>query len=343
MADGCSLIPRSDVGQLRVVRCQPKWTACFALCIVLLAVSSSATPHAKGQSNELEPCSPPVRGQLADLDVTESSGVSASVDQPGVFWTINDSGSIPKLHAFDLEGTALGSWLLPTAENVDWEDLALIASGTVGSTLVVGDIGDNLGVRDHVSLYYVPEPDIDVDGDVSTRTAEAKRVDYIYPTGPVDAEALLIDPRTGETVIISKEPGIARLFLASSDGNAGNLVEIGSVPLPGISPLQQVTGAAISADGSTIALRTVQSIFIWDASTSTSIAQVLLTEPAQMLVPFIGQSEAVTFSADGSALIFTAEGVPAPLMRVSLDWLRARNSPSTDTRCEGLHGPTGSS
>ena len=57
--------------------------------------------------------------------VVESSGVAASRAYPGVLWTHNDSGDGPYLYATTLDGRDLGWLLVPGAEAIDWEDIAL--------------------------------------------------------------------------------------------------------------------------------------------------------------------------------------------------------------------------
>ena len=74
------------------------------------------------------------------------------------------------------------------AEHVDWEDIAIR-----GRTLYIGDIGDNLAQRPEIAVYRMPE----------TSTV-AEKITLRYPDGPHDAEALLVDPRDGTIVIVTK-------------------------------------------------------------------------------------------------------------------------------------------
>src|SRR5207245_3442426 len=57
--------------------------------------------------------------------LVESSGVAVSHAYPGVLWTHNDSGDGPYLYATDLRGTDRGALLVPGAQAIDWEDIAL--------------------------------------------------------------------------------------------------------------------------------------------------------------------------------------------------------------------------
>ena len=67
------------------------------------------------------------------------------------------------------------------------------------SCIYLGDIGDNGGRRQTVQILKVPEP---------TTLADQVLIPAILPFryrgGPVDAEALLVDPRTSRVFVIGK-------------------------------------------------------------------------------------------------------------------------------------------
>ena len=65
-----------------------------------------------------------VKAMLECKEVRESSGVATSRLQDGTFWTHNDSGNKPRLYAFRLDGTHLGSWNVEGVTAQDWEDMA---------------------------------------------------------------------------------------------------------------------------------------------------------------------------------------------------------------------------
>ena len=101
-------------------------------------------------------------------------------------------------------GTALGAYPVTARRSTDWEDIA-VGPGPDGDGdfLYVGDIGDNGAERRSVTVYRVAEPEAaPVPPGVALSGAEA--IELTYPGGPVDAEALLVDPRTGDLVIVTK-------------------------------------------------------------------------------------------------------------------------------------------
>ena len=94
----------------------------------------------------------PQIGRFEHKPITESSGIAKSLRYPAVWWTHNDSGNAPTLYATTMEGKLIREVPLPSASNLDWEDLALDQQGN----LWVGDIGDNLRWRSSITLYRVP-------------------------------------------------------------------------------------------------------------------------------------------------------------------------------------------
>ena len=137
----------------------------------------------------------------------ELSGLVASRRQPGVLWGIEDSGNTPSLVGLRADGTFLGRYAVTGAENVDWEDVA-----AAGSDIYAADIGDNLSARAEIAVYRVPEPDASTGGGP---TVPATRLTLAYPDGAHDAESLLVDPRTRELIVVTKDfAGPGRVYVA---------------------------------------------------------------------------------------------------------------------------------
>jgi hypothetical protein len=198
---------------------------------------------------------------LAEPAITESSGLATSRRAPGVLWTHNDSGG-PILYATDRLGRARGAFAVVGADNVDWEDLA-IGPGPAGTdALYVADTGDNTRHRDDPTIYRVAEPAVPDDPAGSsaalTATAPAERFPLVFPDGPRDVESLLVDPATGEVVLVSKETsGDATVYAAAlAVGEPTTLTRVGALSLPGFGPAKAVTGGTVSADRRRVALRT---------------------------------------------------------------------------------------
>jgi hypothetical protein len=265
---------------------------------------------------------------LADPDITESSGLAASIQQPGILWTHNDSGEGldagegARLYATDRAGRALASLAVPGAINRDWEDLALGpgADGTTASALYIADTGDNGASRDDAALYRVPEPTVD-----PTRTgrrgesAPAERFPLVYPDGAPDVETLLVHPTTGEVLLLAKDgSGGSALYRAPGPLVADQpvaLERLGTIEIDGlIAPSRLATGGTVAPDGARVVIRTYVAAHEWDIAPGATLAATLLDGASRRVVlPIMAQGEAIAYAATGGALLVTSEGSPAPL------------------------------
>jgi hypothetical protein len=215
------------------------------------------------------------------------------------FWTHNDSGGAPQVFAIARDGTLNQTVTLTGATNVDWEDIA-----ARGSTLYVGDIGDNVAQRPNIAVYRLATPA------PGATTAAARRIDLRYPDGPRDAETLLVDPRTGTLAIVTKDYGGRSRVYVRRHGT----LELAAKLELGIG--EALTGGDVSADGSTIALRSYDRVFVWTRRPTESLARALNRTPCLAPVNLIaeGQGEALALSRDGRAFYTVPEG-PNPALR----------------------------
>jgi len=190
--------------------------------------------------------------------VEETSGLALGRRTPGVLWTHNDSGNEPVLFALDTAGVLLGQVRVTGAGLVDWEDLGA-GPCEAGTCLFIADIGDNLGLRDSVTIYVVPEP---LPTDVETAPAIAFHARY--PDGARDAEAVFV-LTSGDIYIVSKGGrGPIALYrfplTAQVPGTTATLERIREL-WPRSSPGSRVTGATISPDGRWVMTRTYRMLF----------------------------------------------------------------------------------
>ena len=283
----------------------------------------------------LEGATPVVAGEVGEPALVEVSGLVASGTHDGVLWAHNDSGDQPRVFALEEGGEALGAYAVDGAENVDWEDIAVGPGPDGRSALYIGDIGQNGGLRDPVTVYRVPEPDIAPDGTGGT-LAGAEALALTYPSGSVDAEALLVDPVTGDLIVVTKVvEGTSTILRAAADDlvpgapvameEAGTVTvddpgEVDGAPFPGT----LVTGADISRDGSVVVLRTYKEVRAYARPEGATVAEALAGEPCAVPVPDEPQGEAVAVSAAGDALLTISElgptpaGDPLPVHRIGL-------------------------
>ncbi|MGQ0802654.1 MAG: hypothetical protein ACT4PI_02140 [Actinomycetota bacterium] len=278
-----------------------------ALVVVLLA---ACAPAKKGP--------PPLcsrfvgaTGQVQSNDLTEISGIEASAISPGVLWAHNDSGDSPRVFAMTASGQHLGWFGLTGASNVDWEALSLGPGPVAGqSYLYVGDIGDNNHVRPSIVVYRVAEPAVDVNnppGDGQTLVGVETFV-LTYPDGPHDAEALLVDPVSGDLVIVTKElSGPAGEYVLPAPIANGMLTKAADL---GVS---LVTAGDAAPDGGTVVLRTYGSVLLFTRPPGSSVASGFQSAPCTGASASEPQGEAITFSPDGQAYATISEGAHPPI------------------------------
>ncbi len=298
--------------------------ALVALAGTLLAPAASAGPTACDALDPVE-----LGGRLTEPRLIELSGMAASRVHPGVLWAHNDSGGAAELYAMAEDGTARGAFPVEGATAIDWEDIAAGPGpdGT-GAFLYVGDIGDNDAARPSVTVFRVPEPD-DPPTAPGVPLPGAEAIELVYPGGPADAEALLVDPRTGDLVIVTKSyAGRSRVLTTEArslvPGAPVTLVDAGARPVPvppdvrlGL-PGTAVTSGDVAPDGSRVALRTYQSVLVFERAEGMTLAEALLGEPCFGPEEAEAQGEALAFTGDGTAYVTASEGADVPIQRVPL-------------------------
>jgi hypothetical protein len=264
-----------------------------AACAALALACGTALPAVADSG-------PSVAFRISDPRITESSGLAASRLHPGVYWTHNDSGDGPYVYGID---AATGKTVATiTMRGIHPRDVEAISLGPDGD-LYVGDIGDNLGGSwPEVWIYRFPEP-----RQLGDRTVDITRFTVRYDAGPRNAEALMVQPKTG------------RVYIASKNEDGGHLYE-GPAELSGsgvnvfrsIADVPWVTDGAFSPDGSRLVLRGYfwSSDYRWTNGRPSKIGDLDL--------PMQPQGESVTFTTDGRAVMYGSEGTDSQVWKEPL-------------------------
>lgn len=276
-------------------------------------------------------------GHLERDELRESSGVASSRTQPGLLFTINDSGHDPVLYATDSTGADRGAWRVTGATNDDWEAIAVgpcsesdrpdAARDVIQQCVYIGETGDNAARKSTRSIYRVPEPTAEPGGSFGA-TPAAVRLQYNYPDDPQDVEAIYVGP-TGDVVLISKRPAqdatgrlrparVYRLPAAAWRGPTPATAElVDSLPIvPGSAPWRTITDAALAPDNRHVAVRTYTQIFVFAADPVTG--QIVTSTPPTIcnVAAFGVVGEGVAWSDISGELVLTSEGKGAPVHRV---------------------------
>jgi hypothetical protein len=257
-------------------------------------------------------------GEFASPRVRESSGVAVSRVHPGVLWTHNDSGDGPYLHATDLRGRDRGFLLVPGADAVDWEDIALGPCPTrAGPCVYLADTGDNLEMRASVTVYAVPEPEPPTGpGDTLRTTAAPAVLQLRYRDGAHDVEAIYVSPTDSALYLVSKGRtggiGVYRVARGEWGGPRAVIVQAARIQTLGIRPAQRagrwVTGAAIQPNGRGVAIRTYGAIYLFSFGVGGRLTPARERPCAIGGLDEPGGGEGIDFLNDG-ALVLTSEAL----------------------------------
>ncbi|HSB26828.1 MAG TPA: hypothetical protein VLE19_03185 [Pyrinomonadaceae bacterium] len=266
-------------------------------------------------------------GSLKSKTVDESSGLVASRSMPGMYWTHNDSGDGPFLYGVSSEGDLNGVWRVTGAQAVDWEDISIGPGPELGKTyLYIGDIGDNDSVRREIVVYRVKEPAETDRSSTKTKPQATESTEAIrlrYPDGKHDAEALLVDPGTGDIYIVTKvalgRPSVYEAQAPFASDQPTTLKRLGELRIP--SPFGGViTGGSVSPDGKHVALCDYFQAFELVLPTTSNRFEDIWKQP---IVSFnFGkreQGESIAYRLDGRALLGTSEGKGAAIVEVDLN------------------------
>ena len=261
---------------------------------------------------------------LANPAIDELSGLAVSRADAGVLWGHNDTGAGPVLYRFGPAGEDLGSVFVKGARASDWEDLAAFEQRGVPA-LLVADTGDNLGVRNELTLYAVSDPG---------RAGPARllwRLPFRFADGARDCEAVAVDPVGREILLVTKRdepPRLYRLALPERTPAAPQVAEylgdVGGLPAPGLGErvlrpfARKPTALDVSRDGATAVLVTPREALVYRRAPGQGWAQAFAAPVATLELPGLPQVEAAALSADGRELIVGSEGRPGRIARIAL-------------------------
>lgn len=254
----------------------------------------------------------PTAAPVAAGQINEASGIVDSRSQPGNLWVNQDSGTPARLTLLGYNGTVKGHVAIPNFSNRDWEELASGPGPQDGvNYLYIGDIGDNNSQTDVLQIYRLPEP-----ANLQTPVTQVQRINFRYPDGYHDAEAMFVDPQTKDIYVISKRENNVRLYRLPYPQNINEITvaeTFGELPSFGQGITGYVTGAAISPDGREILVRTYANVFYWKRSENQTIADALQHgSPRTLTHRTEPQGEAICFDKDGKGFFTLSEIATAP-------------------------------
>jgi hypothetical protein len=261
--------------------------------------------------------SPVEVGQFTFSGLSELSGLVASRANPGVLYAQSDSGTAI-VYAMSVTGNHLGTFTLSGVKAIDWEDISVGPGPSSGTYLYVGDIGDNAAregggtPRTDIIVYRLPEPSVTVSASVDSQSlTNWERLRFTYPDGAHDAETIMVDPVTGDLLIVTKETsGASKVFRAAgtTPADTTTVLELQATLAIGTSGKDNalVTAGNISPSGDAIILRTCKAIWQW--CRQSDWPSTFGAAPSQLPDATEPHGEALTFSYDGRSWYSAGEG-----------------------------------
>jgi hypothetical protein len=199
----------------------------------------------------------------------EASGMVASRNTPNSLWIIEDSNNMPGLHLIGNDGTYKRFISFP-GKNRDWEDLAIGPGPEADLNYIyLPDIGDNFDKYGSYQIYRFPEP--------TANQTDIKNFDtftFTYPGNKsYNAETLMIDPKTKDLYIITKNEANVKVFrlkypqvtLVSTEAEY-----MGDIPYGGL-----ITAGDISPKGDEILLKNYFAVYYWKIKKDETIYSTL--------------------------------------------------------------------
>jgi len=269
------------------------------------------------------PRAPQLQGlpELSGLTLTHSAERGEAV-----MWGHNDSGHKAEVVALNTQGERLLTVELEV-EVLDLEDIdSAPCPPSLGqqTCLWLADVGDNHGRREHVQLIVFPVPELSASSKGHTVTLNATQlltIPFRYPKGArPNVEAMTVTQR-GEVWLFEKsdERELCAWAGRLSEGETSPQLTLQppqrltlrqtSYPTPEEARLSRVTGADLSDDGETLALRTYGAVYLFNAPHPISLAELpwltsQMIEIPQRLEP---QGESVTLDLDHKGLWTASE------------------------------------
>ena len=225
--------------------------------------------------------------------INEASGIADSKINPGNIWLEEDSDNPPEITLLKHDGTVAKKIFLEGAVNRDWEDMALY-----NDSIYIADIGDNDKVYNQYFFYIFQEPSSSID-----TVKSYKKISFMYPDGSHNAEAFLMDRKSGDIFIITKNDNPSRVYRLTAPYS----IQVNMLTLVGKLNYTGVVSAAISDDDKEVIVKTYLSLNYYKRKSGENILACLLQSPKLLPYTLEPQGEAVCFSQGMSGFFTLSE------------------------------------
>ena len=243
-----------------------------------------------------EPTLTPIVPGLID----ETSGMADSRSTENALWVLEDGGNPAELTLISYEGNIIERLPAKNTINRDWEDMTLVKDLSSGKNKIyLADIGDNNIQYDTYDIYRFDEP---ATNDIEINNVE--KIQFRYPDGPHDADAMLVDKMSNDIYIITKQDaksGIYKIVYPQILTAINTAVFEGSLDYTG------VTSAAISPDGFEIIVKTYTHLNYYSRKGNELLPIALKRKSQSIPYAMEAQGEAICWKKDGKGFFTLSE------------------------------------
>jgi hypothetical protein len=233
---------------------------------------------------------------MSDPRITESSGLAASRNHPGLVYTINDSGDKARVFAVKVAtGEVVG---VTTVANATWQDAEAMVLW--GGKLWVADVGSNRALGEERALYVFDEPG------AGNHRVTADRYPVKLDGGAVEIEAIAVVP--GRIYLFGKgwPHGLTFQIVGKLSRSKPNVARLTNRRAPA-----WTSDATATADGRYVLVRGTVQVEVRDVQTwKLWHADV---------IPMLQQGETITMEASGTSYLIGSEGSDSPLVRIAFN------------------------
>lgn len=250
-------------------------------------------------------------GYVADPGLAELSGLVESRVTPGILFGHGDNNTdLFAVRASD--GDVRGHWTLRSGGRAlgagDVEDIAMGPMPGGGTGIYLGDIGSGTSA---IRIARLPEPVVPLTGTAASGALDAEVMNVANFLGLAipNAETLLVDPLSGDVVIVQKDGAAHPCALGPFVAGATVTPDCSAPAVPG---LMNPSAGDVSPDGRYVVLRNETLAYVWVRPAGAS----LIAAFGALRCPFPTlehtnecNGEAVAFAADGRGVFSGSERV----------------------------------
>lgn len=245
------------------------------------------------------------QNHLINKPLREISGIVCGIKNNNWVYVHEDSGNDNEIYIYSKNGRYQGYINLFGIKNNDWEDIAIGPGPIEGEIYIyIADFGDNNAVRKNINILRFIEPDLStLDSNFKHEVYEYDIIEFEYPDGPRDAEALMINPKNKDLIIVTKREANCHVYSLTypQEVQKKNIAKF-----HGKLPFKRILSGDINRNGTQILLKDEGAIYLWNIK-NNPIETLFKQIPKKVSYSPEVQGEAISWEEDGKGYIHISE------------------------------------